>query len=256
MRKVTTLLTAFACAYLFFGGLLYFSQEKIVYVPDNRSIETCEALPGSQLITHEDTRMYIKDNGSKVMVLYHGNAGNACDRSYITKTFESMGYSYILVEYRGYGGDGKNPSHAGVKRNVKDVTDYLETKKYSEVLVVGESIGSGPALLHTSIMAPSSLILINPFRNLPALAKSVIWYYPFSFLIKNDFKNDSLIAEFKGNLLIVSSAKDEIIPPSHGERLFALSPSQNKQYVPVKNATHNTVYQSVEAIKAIQDFAF
>ncbi|MFC1756459.1 hypothetical protein ACFLY1_00730, partial [Patescibacteria group bacterium] len=71
--------------------------------------KSCTFFQDSQKINIGGTRAYYKENSKKLILFYHGNAGSACDRSFLRDEFQKLGYSYIFVEYTGYSNDSRKP---------------------------------------------------------------------------------------------------------------------------------------------------
>jgi hypothetical protein len=88
------------------------------------------------------------------------------------------------------------------------------------VIIVGESIGTGAAAYHASIAPPEKLLLISPFTDLRAIARSRFWFYPTSILVDNAFNNVTALDEYRGGLTIIHGTKDTIIPHNLGNQLF------------------------------------
>lgn len=198
--------------------------------------------------------MYFKDNGPRIVVLYHGNFGSACDRSFYAGVFERAGYSYLIPEYAGYSNDVVNPSHDRIKRDVPHVVDFLRTKNFSEVVVVGESIGDSFAAYHAALLSPQKLLLISPFKDLAAIARVHFWYYPTSLLVKNPFDNVASLEKFPGEVRLIHGDKDDIIPLALGQEFFKELATTRKEIVVIKNAGHNDLFAFPETYQAIEEF--
>lgn len=255
-RRSRRALLLFLVFYVCFGGLLIVFQERLIYQPRNAAFTQCDALPEEfRPITHRGTRMYSNaTSGQPVAVLYHGNAGNACDRAFYASLFAAAGYRTVLVSYAGYAQeDARTPSHAHVQADVANVVAYLERHDTTAVAVVGESIGSGPAALHTTLAPPEKLVLLSPFANLRSLAATHFWFYPFPFLVRDPFPPVELLAAYRGKLLIVHGAEDEIIPPRFSNVVANATPA-TVTYLRVPQATHNTLFRYATTTNTIVEF--
>ena len=228
--------------YLFIGGWLYVKQDTILYFPDDRPFEQCSELEAAERVNMGRTRGYFFQNGtsSNLAILYHGNAGSACDRAYYRTAVENAGYSWLFVEYTGYAGDGKKPSTNIVLEDVKHVVEWVGTKEFSSIAVLGESIGSGPASFHSSIAPVDRLILITPFDRLSAVASRYYPYMPISLLLKEDYDNISFARGAK-NVLIIGGGGDTIIPFAHAQNLFDLLPQEERVLYVLEGVDHNEV---------------
>ena len=246
-------LSIFAIFYISFGILLTVNQERVVYQPFVQDFDSCERFAIAQKVTLNGTRMYVRDTEKPVAVLYHGNAGSACDRDLYANLFTQAGYGYIIVEYTGYSNDSQTPTHDAVKDDVKNVIEYLEGENIENVSVAGESIGSGVASYHTSLQPPERLVLISPFTDLHDVARNRFWFYPTSLLVDNAFDNQTALQNYAGEILIVHGDNDSVIPYELGKELFD-SLETEKELVTVKGAGHNDLFHYQQTHVAIQEF--
>jgi hypothetical protein len=121
-------LSIFILFYISFGVFLTLNQEKIVYHPFAQDFESCSNFSSAEKITYQGTRMYVSTTTSPTIVLYHGNAGSACDRYFYAAEFTQAGYGYIIVEYAGFSNDIREPSHELIKKDVENVISYLQSE--------------------------------------------------------------------------------------------------------------------------------
>jgi len=247
-------LLIFVIFYIGFGIGVTIFQEKIIYLPFAQDFDNCPAMSSAEKIRFGATRAYYKEAGEKLAVLYHGNAGSACDRDYWGLIFERNGYSYLIVEYEGYSNDIKAPSHEGIKGNVRDVIAFIESRQFKEVLVAGESIGSGPASFHVSLLPPQKLLLLAAFSDLRTLVSGIYWYYPTSLMVNNAFDNVKFLKNFSGRVLIIHGENDTIIPQKIGRTLFENIDSDDKEFVSIVGANHNDILIFENTTIAINNF--
>jgi fermentation-respiration switch protein FrsA (DUF1100 family) len=206
-------------------------------------------------IEQEGTRGYFFQQGTstKLAVFYHGNAGRACDRAYYRTALDHAGYSWLFVEYNGFAGDGKKPSTSSVLRDAEHVVAWISKNKFTDVAVIGESIGSGPASYHASLAPVDKLMLITPFTSIAAVAKLYFPLYPITFMLRDDFTNDVWAANAK-QVLIIHGTGDTIIPFSSGKTLFALLPQEKKELLILTSVDHNDAPALGETQSAIMKF--
>ncbi|MHB1117934.1 MAG: alpha/beta hydrolase [Minisyncoccota bacterium] len=253
-KSFRNILWVFLVAYVVYGAYLVFSQERIIYQPTPQDFATCVELAQAEKVTYEGTRMYFKNNGPRVVVLYHGNYGSACDRAFFAELFEEGGYSYLLPEYAGYSNDTVSPSHERIKKDVEHVTRFLTAKNFSDVVVVGESVGVRFASYHTSLSRPQKILLIASFVSLTDVARNAFWYYPVALLMNDPFDNARLIGDFPGDVVLLHGGKDNIVPLKSGEKLFEHLAAPNKKLMVVPEAGHNDLFLFPESWQAIRDF--
>jgi fermentation-respiration switch protein FrsA (DUF1100 family) len=188
-----------------------------------------------------------------VAILYHGNAGSACDRAFFADLFTQAGYGYVIVEYEGYSNDGKTPSHDGVKRDVKNVIDFI-LERHLVPTVVGVSIGTGAASHHASLLAPEKLVLISPFTDLDDVARSRFWFYPTWWMVDNAFDNVTALAAYQNPLLIIHGDSDTIIPYKFGQQLYERVLTTQKSLVTIEGAGHNNLFSYEQTYETLSTF--
>jgi len=252
-RRNMFALGIFIVFYFSFGIFLTLNQESIVYQPFSQDFHSCDNFSTAEKVTYQGTRMYVKDLMKPIVVLYHGNAGSACNRDYLAEIFSQAGYGYVIVEYAGYSNDTVRPSHDLIKLDVQNVISYLQQNNLEDVTIVGESIGTGATTHHASIAPPEKILLISPFTDLVAVAKNRFWFYPTSLLVNNAFDNVANLEKYEGSVTIIHGTQDTIIPHKLGTKLFN-SLSTDKNFVSIDGAGHNDLFMYEETITAIKEF--
>lgn len=233
----------------FYVGLTVFtalSQERLIYLPSDQEFADCPAVQPFGLVPqeHNGTRFYTPlevSSTSRVVVVYHGNAGAACHRAYYLPFIVEAGAEALLVEYTGYSNDTVSPSHERVKADVANIVQYLETRAVTDTTIIGESIGSGPAVLHASLRSPQSLILITPFTDLKDLANYHYWYFPTDLLVKNAFNNVETLKQYAGPRTFIHGTEDSIVPYFMSQELAAVLPAQTT-LLGIEEADHNNLF--------------
>lgn len=228
--------------YVIYGLYLFLFQERFVFHPDKQSFEDCPEFADSQKINMDGTRFYYKENNDKLVVFYHGNMGSACGRSYFKEKLEEWGFSYIFVEYTGYSNDKVKPTNKRVIEDVKRVSDFISKKNFSEVILIGESLGSGPVSYQTTLLKIDKVILIAPFHSLHDIARRMFPFYPTKLMITNDFVNYIWLKTFSGRVLIIQGQNDREINPKSSKRLFESIQGSNKEYKLLPGVGHNDIY--------------
>jgi len=239
--------------YVSFGAFLSLYQENIIYYPNSQDFNNCEDFKNAEKVSYNGTRLYAKDIDKPTVVLYHGNAGSACDRYFYADIFSQLGYGYIIVEYAGYSNDSQKPSHKLIKRDVGNVIAYIKEKRIPSVTIVGESIGTGIASYHVSLQSPDKLLLISPFTSLADVAKNRFWFYPTSILVNNSFDSLTLLTQYRNPVTIIHGDKDQIIPLGLGQKLFE-SLNTQKNFVTISGAGHNDLFTHQEMYTAMINF--
>lgn len=236
---------AFFIVYILFGLFLFFNQNSMLYYPNNQDFNQCDGFSNYEKIDFNGTRFYFKQGTQdKVIVYYHGNAGSACDRSYFKFLFEQSNASLIFVEYAGYSNDDIKPSKNRILKNVEDIHEYIAEKKYSYIIVYGESIGSGAASYHAYLGDVDNLILVTPFSKLVDVVQSKYVLYPAFILLREKYDNLEWLQDYEQSLLIIHGDKDLVIPNKFSQDLFEGVTTKNKNYVLIEGKGHNDMWSS------------
>lgn len=128
----------------------------------------------------------------------------------------------IAGEYPGYGVYRGTPSEKKIIADAESIYEFvLENFKAKEedIILLGRSIGSGPAVHLASRHNPGALILMSSFTSVRDIAKDRIGVVG-QYLIKNRFKNLQNIPSVNSPTLVIHGQKDEVISHTHAKKLF------------------------------------
>jgi len=147
------------------------------------------------------------------MIVFHGNAGSALDRTHFVKAFQSPmvvpALDVYLLEYPGYGPVEGTPAEASLRARALVGIDGLADKP---LLLCGESLGGAVASLAAAQRpgAVRGLILVAPLKNLAEIGKR---HYPLlpSFLLRDRMEADVALAAFKGPAAFLVAGRDEVV---------------------------------------------
>ena len=240
--------------YLCIVAVVYFAQRTMQYFP-NRNY------PGTPSDNHikemKELRVKTEDGldllawfapprekNGKIIVLYHGNAGDISGRAGKMRLFIRAGYGVYLCEYRGYGGNKGSISEEGLYKDARSALNWLDANGYpaSQWILYGESIGSGPAVQMAKEFQPEFLVLESPFSSALDIAKKTYFWLPIEIMMKDKFDNMSRIKAVKSSLLIIHGEEDRIIPQSFAQKLYAAA-NHPKQLVIIDSAGHNNLHE-------------
>ena len=259
MLKTTLLI---ACGlYALIGAAMYFGQRKLMYHPDPTRTE-----PAAEGLNNVSERVLQSPDGEKVIAWYgkaqpgqptllyfHGNAGSLASRSERIRKYLARGRGMFMMTYRGYAGSTGAPSEAANVADAKLAYDALlkEGVKPEDIIIYGESIGSGVAVQVAAEKKAAGLILDAPYTAMADLASGQYPWLPVRLLLLDRYESKSFIASVKCPLLVIHGEKDEIIPVAMGRAMFALA-SEPKDIVTFPEAGHADHYMfgSYEAINA------
>lgn len=190
------------------------------------------------------------------LVLYFG--GNAEEASWMIEPAkrEAPGVSWLFVDYRGYGLSEGSPSEKALVADALALYDHasvLPGTDAKRIYAFGRSLGSGVAAALAAQRPLAGVVLVAPYDSLTALAKRYYWYLPVDWMLKHRFDSIALAPRVKTPLLCLIAERDEVIPPEHGERLYAAWGGP-KRKVTLPGATHNAMDDAPRFWPSIREF--
>lgn len=188
---------------------------------------------------------------SRTVLFSHGNAGNLLNRFGKVDRICEAGFDVFVYDYRGFGKSGGVPTVAGAIKDGMTALNWLVSEKKirpEEIVLYGESLGTGVTaeILRNSNASFSALVHESGFASLAVQAGRRIPLIG-GYILKTDLPTSETLKNYHGRLLVIHSRKDEIIPFSDGELIFACSPSTSKTMYTIESAGHNDpVWESQE----------
>lgn len=233
---------------------VYLAQGRMVFLPGEPG-RTLTATPESIGLAYDPVSLVTSDRirldgwfvpsprERAVVAFFHGNAGNISHRMDTLRIFHELGLSVLIVDYRGYGQSEGSPSENGLYRDGEAVWDYLQnTRKIpaESIVLVGRSLGSAVAARLAAHHQPGALVLESPLISVPELGQAIYPYLPIRWLAKYRFPTLEFTAQARCPTLVIHSPDDNIVPITHGQRVFAAA-SGPKHFLELKgghNASH------------------
>lgn len=246
-KMLLTLLTVFMSLGLLVTAGLFFFQESLLFFPEKLDQDhrfDFEHKFEEVIVKMDDGTpihgLLFKTEGSRGLIFYlHGNAGSLSSWGDVAPTYTDLDYDVFVLDYRGYGKSGGSiGSEDQLFEDMQQVYEEMK-KRYDEenIIVLGYSIGSGPATYLASVNDPQKLILQAPFYSLTHVIKQ---YFPFipPFIIKYRFENFSYIQKCKMPVVIFHGDRDEVIPVGSSLRLKEHLGQKDKVII-LKGQEHN-----------------
>lgn len=237
------------------GGLvvaaLWALQRRLVYFPDTAPAgPAAHALPFAQDVTlHTRDGLDLDawfvparpgaDRGWAVLVL-PGNGGSRAARAGLADLLSREGFTVLLVDYRGYGGNPGEPSEVGLAHDADAAVALLEEKGFAadRTVYLGESLGTGVAASLASRRAPAGLVLRSPFTALADVGAHHYPWLPVRLLLRDRFPVIDHVRDLEVPVVVVHGTADEIVPSSMSARVAAAAPVLAEEIV-LTGAAHN-----------------
>ena len=220
MKIILMTMLVIICIYVAICGILFFVQEKLIFFPEkldkqyqfefNQSFEEINIKTEDNILLNG---LLFKAENSKGLIFYlHGNAGALNSWGEIADTYTNLNYDVFILDYRGYGkSEGKISSQKQIYKDIQTVYNQLKAD-YDEnkIIVLGYSIGSGPATKLASTNNPKMLILQAPYFSLTDMLKHNFRIIP-AFILKYKFETNKYIKDCKMPIVLFHGNKDEVI---------------------------------------------
>jgi fermentation-respiration switch protein FrsA (DUF1100 family) len=260
-------LIAIACAYAALVAFVWVIQDRLIYFPQaGREVASTPAARG---VPYDDFTITTAD-GEKLNVwwvpassprgavlLFHGNAGNISHRIEYALMFRALGYSTLLVDYRGYGKSSGKPSEEGTYRDADAAWRWLtQTRAIPEdrIVLFGESLGGGVASWLAARHTPRALVLASTFTSTVDLASQIYSFLPVKLISRYRYDTLERLAAIRSPVLVIHSPQDDIIPYSHGRRLYEAA-REPKAFLELRGG-HNDgfVFGRAEWVRVVGEF--
>jgi pimeloyl-ACP methyl ester carboxylesterase len=188
-------------------------------------------------------------NGYTAFFLF-GN-GDSLERFGTQVWLSSMGFDTIVYSYRGYGRSTGWPSADAFRADTLKVWEHMAGRYGLEpknTVVLGHSLGTGPAIWLAKHIRPKSLTLYASYRSLREIVNDRPFLRYLRSFLWNDFYNEKILNE-EGNLadcmLMFHGRHDRVISPQHTEALAKyLERSKGKHQVTIcEHCGHNDILE-------------
>lgn len=235
--------------------VVYLLQDRLMFYPQPlsqaRRAVIAERYPGVEEIVlraADGTRVHawhVRAAPGSPLVLYFG--GNAEEVSWMLdvvgdpRVGETPGVSWLLLDYRGYGASEGAPSESALVADARLLFDHAQENTEGErgpIFAFGRSLGSGVAVALAASRPLAGVMLVTPFDSAVAVAKHYYPYLPVDWILKHRFESIAHAPRMRIPLLCVIAERDEVIPPVHGERLYAAWGGPKRRLL-LPGATHN-----------------
>ena len=230
MKYFYFILSSIAITYLFVIIFVYFYQRNLLYLPSENNYQNDE-------IQFNYEEIFIKVNDEielrswiinkdlknfKTLLFFHGNAGDLSNRIYKLNELSKLDINILLISWRGVSGNNGSPTENNLYEDANAAIKWLNEKKVEnkQIILYGESLGSGVAIELGKKDNFNSIILESPFTSIEESAKIYYPYLPVKLLLKDRYDSIKKINKINVPILIMHGRKDNIIPFSMGKELF------------------------------------
>lgn len=253
-------ISVLAGLYVILCGYLYFFQEKLIFLPEKLSKNFTFKFPQKfeemNIKASDGTLLnglLFKVKKPKGLIFYvHGNGGILRTWGDVAKTYEKMDYDLFIYDFRGYGkSEGKITDEKQLFDDDQLLYDHLK-KQYPEtkIVVMGYSIGTGPAAKLASENSPKLLVLQAPYYNLKDMMKQLYPVIP-TFILRYNFATNEYLKKCRMPVAIFHGTKDEVI--YYGSSLkLEKEFKKSDTLITLKGEVHNKITDNLQYQSALE----
>ncbi|HEU5146570.1 MAG TPA: alpha/beta hydrolase [Chryseosolibacter sp.] len=230
--------------------VLYLLQKRLIFYPGRLSPDYKFSIANSAeeltLTTEDGARisgLFFPNSGENVILYFHGNAGDLSGWQFVSEDFTTLGFNFMIIDYRGYGKSTGSISEQGLYRDADAAYRYLIEKGFQpkNILIYGRSIGSGVAVDLASRKEARGLILESPFSSFAKLANEKFPFFFPSLYLRYRFDNIGKINTVQSPVMFLHGTDDTLIPSSHSQALFKRF-NGTKKMILVEKGAHNDLH--------------
>ena len=248
--------------YILILTFLYFYQRNLLYHPNENNYSGDHISVNIQKVkvkTNDGIELlgwyHEKDlKRFKTILFFHGNAGTLENRIHKLNHFQEMDVNFLIIAWRGFSGNQGKPSEKGLYEDGRSGINWLINKgvKEENIVIYGESLGTGVATHLSQKKNFAGVILETPFTSMVDAAKTFYPYIPVNLLLKDKFDNKSKINNIKAPILIMHGEADQIVPFFMGKKIYEIANEPKYSYF-TKHDNHMMEFDE-NLVKALKSF--
>lgn len=199
-------------------------QRQLIYFPDRSDPgPAARALQGAEdvtLTTSDGLELRAwwvppTGEGREIAVLVApGNGGHRGGRAPLARVLAERGFSVLLLDYRGYGGNSGSPSEVGITRDARAAAAFVASRGFTpgRTLYLGESLGTGVVAQLAASDPPAGIVLRSPYTSFADVAKVHYPWLPIDLLLADRYPVVANLAESDVPVLVLAGDADTVVP--------------------------------------------
>ena len=261
MKRLKIILLAFLGVYVLSGVGLYFIQEKFIFMdellPQEHQFDFSTPFEEVRLTAADGASLHglhFTHSSPKGLILYyHGNAQSLRRWGKVVQYHHSLGYDVLVMDYRGF---GKSTGKRSQEALLNDALLWYEhvAKSYAEdqITVYGRSLGTGLATYVAGKKEPLRLMLETPYHDFKSLAQRYYPVFPVGVALRFNFKSFEYVKEVNCPIYIYHGTEDEVVPYSHGYKLYQQIEPGQAELVTIPGGEHKNLVEFEEFREAVE----
>ena len=220
--------------------LLFIFQRNLMYHPDENNysgdklevdikkvkINTSDGLDLLGWFHKKDLKTF------KTIIYFHGNAGKLENRIHKLNHFKDMDVNFLIIAWRGFSGNDGKPSEENLYIDGNSSIKWLKNLGLSEkdIIIYGESLGTGVATEIAKNNNFAGLVLETPFTSMIEAAKNFYPYIPVRILLRDKYENDKKIKNINIPVFVMHGEADQIVPFWMGKKIYEMANQPKYSY--------------------------
>ena len=261
-KKILKIILLLLFVYSVLIVFLYFYQRNLLYHPnennysdDNLTVKVEKV----KILTSDKLKLngwFYKKNlrDLKTIIYFHGNAGTLDNRIHKLNHFDDMNVNFLIIAWRGFSGNKGRPTEDGLYIDGKSAVNWVVKQgvKEENIVLYGESLGTGVAIEIAQNKNFAGVILETPFTSMVDAAKKFYPYIPVSLLLKDRYENEKKVININIPIMIMHGEQDTIVPFTMGKKIFKIANDPKYSYF-TKYDNHMMEYDD-QLINSLKNF--
>ena len=229
-------------AYFIIILFVYFYQRNLLYHPsENNYLNDKITFNYEEIFIETDKKIKLKSwfikkdlDKFKTILIFHGNAGNLFNRVYKLNELNKLDVNILLISWRGFSGNKGKPTEKNLYRDADESVKWLNNQGVinKNIILYGESLGTGVATELGTSNAFGGIILESPFTSIANAAKIYYPYLPVNIILKDRYDSIGKIKNINTPIFIMHGKMDNIVPQQMGLELFEKANNPKYSYFP------------------------
>jgi pimeloyl-ACP methyl ester carboxylesterase len=226
--------------------------DKFLFVPANHSGYNVNSFKGNLFflppindISYQIPCIIFPSPGSNILMIFsHGNGCDIGSYANYQEVAKHFGINILFWEYPGYGCCKGTVSASNIDKHFEQVMSFVRNVMkwpLSNIIFYGHSIGTGPTCKMVSTLEQKEkvggMMLQSPYSSIRDMAK--VFAGKLGYLIWERWNNLEAVKTINCPVMLIHGKKDNLIPYTHSEQLYAALPSKQKVIHLYEYANHN-----------------
>jgi len=242
MKYLYLAVSSVVLAYFIIILFVYFYQRNLLYHPsENNYLNDKITFNYEEIFIETNKKIKLKSwfikkdlDKFKTILIFHGNAGNLFNRVYKLNELNKLDVNILLISWRGFSGNKGKPTEKNLYRDADESVKWLNNQGVisKNIILYGESLGTGVATELGTSNAFGGIILESPFTSIANAAKIYYPYLPVSIILKDRYDSIGKIKNINTPIFIMHGKMDNIVPQQMGLELFEKANNPKYSYFP------------------------